>query len=83
MLLVVCRLVKPNSRIEVPALVIGGEDDSALSPKVFRGIEHAAPNVQLHILPNCSHWVQQDRSATPPHPPTALLLGGCTPWPAA
>ena len=43
--------------------MIGGENDAAILPQTFRGIEKVVTNVQLHILPNCSHWVQQDRCA--------------------
>ena len=61
-----CRPIKPSSRIEVPALVIRGENDAAILPQTFRGIEKVVTNVQLHILPDCSHWVQQDRCALGP-----------------
>lgn len=52
---------KPQKIIKIPALVIGGKDDGAINPGVFRGLEQIVPNAELHMLDDCSHWVQQDR----------------------
>mmetsp|Transcript_7462 Transcript_7462/g.22060 ORF Transcript_7462/g.22060 Transcript_7462/m.22060 type:complete len:356 (+) Transcript_7462:174-1241(+) len=53
--------VKPSKTVDVPVLVIGGKDDAAIGTHLFKNIEKMVPDVQLHFLSNCSHWVQQDR----------------------
>lgn len=55
------RRVKPSKTVDVPVLVIGGKDDAAIGTHLFKNIEKMVPDVQLHFLSNCSHWVQQDR----------------------
>lgn len=47
-------------KIDVPTLVIWGEQDTALGVETLRGIEELVPNVTVHRLPDASHWVQQD-----------------------
>ncbi|MFI5317568.1 MAG: alpha/beta fold hydrolase [Myxococcota bacterium] len=46
--------------IEVPTLVLWGEQDTALGVETLGGIEEFVPNLTLHRLPDASHWVQQD-----------------------
>jgi pimeloyl-ACP methyl ester carboxylesterase len=50
----------PFPRIEIPTLLIWGEDDIYLQPSLASGIERYAPNLTVHRLPGVSHWVQQD-----------------------
>ena len=50
----------PLPRIEIPTLLIWGEDDIYLQPSLASGIERYAPNLTVHRLPGVSHWVQQD-----------------------
>ncbi len=47
-------------RIELPALMVWGEQDSALGVKLTYGTEAWVPNLTLKYLPHASHWVQQD-----------------------
>jgi len=47
-------------KIDVPTLVIWGEQDTALGVETLGGIEELVPNVTVHRLPDASHWVQQD-----------------------
>jgi pimeloyl-ACP methyl ester carboxylesterase len=44
----------------LPVLVLHGADDSALGVELLTGIEAAAPEAEVHLLSNCSHWIQQD-----------------------
>jgi pimeloyl-ACP methyl ester carboxylesterase len=48
--------------IEAPAMLIWGDDDLALGPELAEGNERYAPNLVLHRIPNCSHWVQHEQS---------------------
>ena len=41
--------------------MIWGERDFALGKELTYGIERFVPSLQIHYLPNCSHWVQQER----------------------
>ena len=46
--------------IEVPTLLIWGEQDSALGQELTHGTEQHVRDLTLRTLPNASHWVQQD-----------------------
>ena len=46
--------------IAVPALVIWGEQDPALSVRLSEQLERWVPNIQVTRLSNASHWVQND-----------------------
>lgn len=46
--------------VDVPALVIWGENDLALDIHLLDGMEQWVPQLTLHRLPGISHWVQQD-----------------------
>jgi pimeloyl-ACP methyl ester carboxylesterase len=48
------------TRIETPTLVIWGERDTALGLELTEGLEPYVAHLELHRLPNASHWVQQD-----------------------
>jgi len=54
----------PNP-ITVPTLVLWGEEDSLVTPKVTRGLERliAAP-FNLKLIPHCGHWLQQEAPQT-------------------
>jgi epoxide hydrolase 4 len=49
------------SLLEVPTLMIWGENDTALGKELTYGTEQYVRNFQIHYIPNCSHWVQQER----------------------
>ena len=46
--------------IEVPTLLIWGEDDVYLSPALASGLEPFVSKLTVRRLPGVSHWVQQD-----------------------
>lgn len=46
--------------VEVPTLMVWGEQDVALCKETTYGTEHWVPDLTLRYLPNASHWVQQD-----------------------
>ncbi|PSN12120.1 epoxide hydrolase [filamentous cyanobacterium CCT1] len=47
--------------LEVPTLLIWGEDDAALGKELSVGTEAYVSNLRLRYIPQCSHWVQQER----------------------
>ncbi|MER3432845.1 MAG: epoxide hydrolase [Leptolyngbya sp. ERB_1_1] len=51
--------------ISVPTLVLWGDEDSILSPKLMDGIEQwiAAP-FKFKLIPHCGHWIQQEAPQT-------------------
>lgn len=54
----------PNP-ITVPTLVLWGEQDSLVTPKVTQGLERliTAP-FNLKLIPDCGHWIQQEAPQT-------------------
>jgi pimeloyl-ACP methyl ester carboxylesterase len=47
-------------QIEIPTIVIWGEEDSALGKETTYGTDKYVRDVTIHYLPGVSHWVQQD-----------------------
>ena len=46
--------------IDVPTLMIWGEQDIALGKETTYGTEYWVRDLTLRYLPHASHWVQQD-----------------------
>jgi pimeloyl-ACP methyl ester carboxylesterase len=51
---------QPTPRIEVPTLMIWGEQDTALGLELTEGYGPYVSDFTLHRLPGVSHWVQQE-----------------------
>jgi len=49
------------SVLEVPTLMIWGENDTALGKELTYGTEAYVRDFRIEYIPNCSHWVQQER----------------------
>lgn len=47
-------------------LVLWADMDSALGVNLLKGIDDEVPKAEVHVLDNCSHWVQQDKCALMP-----------------
>ncbi|MBW4651259.1 MAG: alpha/beta hydrolase [Kastovskya adunca ATA6-11-RM4] len=47
--------------LTVPTLMIWGESDQALGKELTYGTEEYVQDFRLKYIPNCSHWVQQER----------------------
>ncbi len=47
--------------LNVPTLMIWGENDLALGQELTYGTEEYVRDFQIRYIPNCSHWVQQER----------------------
>jgi pimeloyl-ACP methyl ester carboxylesterase len=50
-----------ESRIEIPTLLIWGEEDQALGKELTYNTDQFVPNLQVRYIPQCSHWVQQEQ----------------------
>jgi pimeloyl-ACP methyl ester carboxylesterase len=50
----------PHRRVEVPTLLIWGEQDSALSVSLTEGLDGWVEDLRVERLPEASHWVQAD-----------------------
>ncbi|NJL35346.1 MAG: alpha/beta hydrolase [Leptolyngbyaceae cyanobacterium RM2_2_4] len=47
--------------LNVPTLMIWGENDTALGKELTYGTEAYVKDFQIRYIPNCSHWVQQEQ----------------------
>ena len=47
--------------LSMPVLMIWGEEDTFLGKELTYGTEEYARDFQIHYIPNCGHWVQQER----------------------
>ncbi|WP_421655898.1 alpha/beta fold hydrolase [Leptothermofonsia sp. ETS-13] len=47
--------------LEVPTLMIWGEDDMPLGKELTYGTEKYVKDFRIRYIPNCSHWVQQEQ----------------------
>ncbi|MEL6326714.1 MAG: alpha/beta hydrolase [Cyanobacteria bacterium J06626_23] len=48
-------------KLDIPTLLIWGENDAALGKELTDGTEQYVSNLTLRYIPNCSHWVQQEQ----------------------
>ncbi|KAB8331671.1 alpha/beta hydrolase [Scytonema tolypothrichoides VB-61278] len=56
------RIVNQNwGVLEVPTLMIWGENDTALGKELTYGTQAYVKDFQIKYIPNCSHWVQQEQ----------------------
>ena len=49
------------SLLDVPTLMIWGEEDAALGKELTYGTQEFVRDFQIRYIPNCSHWVQQEK----------------------
>ncbi|MDJ0533181.1 MAG: alpha/beta hydrolase [Xenococcaceae cyanobacterium MO_207.B15] len=47
--------------LQVPTMMIWGENDTALRKELTYNTQKYVKHLQLHYIPNCSHWVQQEQ----------------------
>ncbi len=48
--------------IDVPCLMLTAELDPALRPRFADGMEDRCSNLELHMIENAGHWVQQEQA---------------------
>ena len=70
-----------RERIEIPTLMIWGEDDFALGRELLHGTRAFVPDLVLRTLPGVSHWVQQEAPETVNDLMEAWLTGRPVPVP--
>jgi epoxide hydrolase 4 len=61
--------------IEVPTLMIWGEEDVALTKETTYGTEQYVRDLTIRYLPGVSHWVQQEAPEVVNHMMEAFLTG--------
>ena len=49
-----------SAPVNAPTLIIWGEDDIALGKSLTYGLEPWVPNLKIHYISNCGHWVQNE-----------------------
>jgi len=49
------------SVLDIPTLMIWAEEDSAFGKELTYDTEQYVRHLQIKYIPNCSHWVQQER----------------------
>lgn len=54
------RYAGPSPIIEVPTLMVWGEEDAAISLETTQGYDSLVRDLTLRQLPGVSHWVQQE-----------------------
>ncbi|MDV3000156.1 MAG: Soluble epoxide hydrolase [Chroococcopsis gigantea SAG 12.99] len=50
-----------DRQLDIPTLMIWGENDSALGKELTYGTEKYVPDITIKYIPDCSHWVQQEQ----------------------
>jgi len=50
-----------DSRLEVPTLMLFGEEDMAISPSMIMGFEDHADDMRLELVPDCGHFIADER----------------------
>jgi epoxide hydrolase 4 len=50
-----------SKQVEVPTLVIWGENDTALLPTLTRGLSEWVPRLRVELVPGAGHWVPYER----------------------
>lgn len=54
-------ICRQEHKLEMPVMVLWGDSDEALGTGLLRGIEEVVAQPEVHVLQDCSHWVQQDK----------------------
>jgi len=49
--------------VEAPTLLLWAEDDVALGKALTYGLERWVPDLEIHYIPDCGHWVQNEAPA--------------------
>jgi pimeloyl-ACP methyl ester carboxylesterase len=52
--------LRNDGRVEVPTLIVWGEEDSALGLETLEGTDRYVADLTIRRLPAVSHWVQQE-----------------------
>lgn len=50
-----------DQTVRVPSLMVNGEDDPILTAGMAAGMTAHIPDLESHVIPDCSHWTQEHR----------------------
>jgi len=50
-----------RAHLEVPTLMVFGEDDFVLRPSMLDGYEKHAPEMEVDLVPDCGHFIADER----------------------
>jgi len=50
-----------SAKIEVPCLMVTASWDPVLRPEMAAGMPALIPDLEMHEIPECGHWTQQER----------------------
>jgi pimeloyl-ACP methyl ester carboxylesterase len=50
-----------KQRLQVPTLMLFGEDDMAINPAMLAGFEDHADDMRLELVPDCGHFIADER----------------------
>ena len=50
-------------RVQVPTRVLWGLGDTALTPGLLEGLDAFVPHLQVHTVPDCTHWLVHEQPA--------------------
>ena len=50
-----------EARLEVPTLMLFGEDDFALRPSMLGGYQRHAEEMRVELVPGCGHFIADER----------------------
>lgn len=73
------RMAPKEANVEVPTLILWGEEDGALEKSLVPGTERFVPDLTVRYLPGVSHWVQQEAPETVNAMLAAWLTGRAVP----
>lgn len=49
--------------VDKPALMIAAADDWSLPPSFTEGMDRLLPQLELHVIDDAAHWLQQEKPA--------------------
>lgn len=52
--------VRAPGAIRAPTLILWGERDATLTPRLLDGLDRYVPDVHIRRLPHASHWIEHD-----------------------
>ena len=50
-----------DARLQVPTLMVFGEDDQALRPSLLAGYQRHAEDMRVELVPGCGHFIADER----------------------
>jgi pimeloyl-ACP methyl ester carboxylesterase len=64
-----------GKKLQMPVLYLYSDNDAAVTANTMHRIGTIAKSIHIQVLPNCSHWIQQDAPAMVNHLLRKLIRG--------